>query len=221
LPDFDAHHASVADGKMHHCQNGLAAGVREERSITVNHRVRITLALTLLPLLAVAAFFAWIGLGGSSARLLIPLPEPLRPPELALRDGAGEIHTLSEFSGRVVIVHFWAAWCEPCRREIASLSAFADRFASDGVVLLALHVGESPEALPRFLREQPIAGLVLQDPESVAFNAWGAKGVPTTYIVGRDGLVHSRSNAEVDWLDAHTAREIGILSATKMPGLSY
>jgi thiol-disulfide isomerase/thioredoxin len=177
----------------------------------VNRRLRITLALTLLPLLAVAAFFAWIGLGGSSARLLSPLGQPTRPPDLALHDSAGEIHTLNEFSARVVIVHFWAAWCEPCRQEIAALSAFVHHFASEDVVLLSVHVGESPTALPKLLREQPIEGLLLLDPDSRAFNTWGAKGVPTTYIVGRDGLVHSRSNGEVDWLDAHTTREIETL----------
>ena len=57
-----------------------------ERQLSVSRRLANTLAVTLLPLLAVAAFFAWIGLGGSSARLLIPLPEPIRAPDTFTRN---------------------------------------------------------------------------------------------------------------------------------------
>jgi thiol-disulfide isomerase/thioredoxin len=132
-------------------------------------------------------------------------------PALSLKDNRGSAHTLDEFRGRVVLVHFWATWCEPCREELPSISGIAQRYAPQGLALVAVDVGESRAGIVRFTEQVPIAGLVLEDRNSEVFKQWRAQVLPATYLVGRDGRVRSWQLGEVDWTDAKTIQRVEAL----------
>jgi thiol-disulfide isomerase/thioredoxin len=115
---------------------------------------------------------------------------PLAPPfTLATLDG--QTVALSDYRGKVVIVNFWATWCAPCREEMPLFDALRADIGPDNMEILAISVDEDPQAdVPAFLEE--IGGLsypVLLGVRDVV-DAYNVNvGLPTTYIVNREGRV--------------------------------
>jgi thiol-disulfide isomerase/thioredoxin len=141
-------------------------------------------------------------------------------PALELQDLQGHPRTLNEFRGRVVLVHFWASWCGPCKAELPALNAFGQRYEARGLTVLAVNVGESPRAITRFLANKSVPGLVLQDGRSDTFNAWGARGIPTTFLLDRAGTVRGVGAGALDWTAPRTVRAIEILLEATTPANS-
>ena len=129
-----------------------------------------------------------------------PAGKPI--PELSLKDTQGKEWNLRELKGRPVLINFWATWCEPCRSEMPSLELAAQRFESDGLVVLAVDFRETDAAVNRFLSQYPISLPVLRDRDGAAARAWGVRIFPTTVMVDRLGQVRAIVNGEVDWTSA-------------------
>ena len=89
-------------------------------------------------------------------------------PPLILPDLSGREHKLSAWRGSVVMLSFWATWCDPCRDEIPLMSAMARRHREEGLRLVAVSVGESLAKVSTFLAKWPVAGTVLHDRNSAA-----------------------------------------------------
>src|SRR5262245_17971081 len=125
----------------------------------------------------------------------------ISPLSLATLDG-GRLD-LEELSGRVVLVHFFATWCEPCRDELASLDRMASHFSGQAVQVLAVDVGEPESRIRRFFNSLPVGFPVLLDPDRVAMKAWGVATLPSTFI-----LIDRRSlfkvQGEMDWMNSST-----------------
>jgi thiol-disulfide isomerase/thioredoxin len=139
-------------------------------------------------------------------------------PALSLKDSRGVAHTLNEFRGRVVLVHFWATWCEPCREELPAISAITRRYAAQGLSLVAVDVGESRAGIARFIDEVPIEGLVLEDRDSEVFKRWRAQVLPASYLVDRDGRVRVWHLGELDWRDPKTLHAVETLLGPRKTG---
>jgi thiol-disulfide isomerase/thioredoxin len=134
-------------------------------------------------------------------------------PALSLKDAQGVTHSLSELRGQVVLVHFWASWCEPCRDEIPQLSGAVRRYAQQGLRLVAVNVGESRSGIARFVAQVPIAGLVLEDRDSETPPAWRTHILPASYLIGRDGQMRYWHLGALDWHDRETIRRVEALLA--------
>ncbi len=111
---------------------------------------------------------------------------------------------LAVLKGRVVLVHFFATWCEPCREELPLLARLAERFAGRPVTIIAVDVGEVDARVRRFLTETPVPFDVLMDRDRAVSKAWRISGLPSTVVL--DANLRSRLMAEgdVDW-DAQDA----------------
>lgn len=99
---------------------------------------------------------------------------------------------LSDFSGRVVFLNFWATWCPPCVRELPALQEFARQQGDQGAVVLASNNYETLEEITAYLDENAIAlpdVPVLLDEDSRIYRGFGVFQLPTTYIIGPDGVV--------------------------------
>lgn len=113
-------------------------------------------------------------------------------PGLALPDLDGAKAELTAEVGRIVIVHFFATWCEPCRDELRSLERLAAAFAMRPLRILAVDVGEPGDRVRRFLQREKIAVSypVLIDFDKQAMRAWGVEILPTSYVL--DGALCPR-----------------------------
>ena len=120
-------------------------------------------------------------------------PLPAGTPALALRlaDDDGKLVDLARQRGKVVLVNFWATWCPPCRKEFPSLVRVRKRFARDEFEVLAVNVGEEPDAVFSFAGA---AGFpILFDRDAKAMAAWSVRGLPATFLVDRRGQLAYRA----------------------------
>ncbi len=101
--------------------------------------------------------------------------------------------------GHIVVVNVWASWCGPCREETPMLVSIGEEYAGDGVQVIGLNpASEDAERDARaFAREFHVNyPLVRVTPHEK--DAWGVRGFPETFIVGRDGRISAKINGPID-----------------------
>lgn len=115
-------------------------------------------------------------------------------PDFTLKSLAGDEVNLRQLEGqKVVVVNFWATWCGPCRHEIPDFNAVYSRYRERGVEFLGIAVDESPETVvPEFMQDHPISYPVLLGSPDLTFR-YGVRGLPTTFIIDRNGKVTKRT----------------------------
>lgn len=129
-----------------------------------------------------------------------PWPAGRATPALALPGYDGPGFELAAARGRVLLLNFWAGWCEPCRDEMPSLELLAQRHAADGLQVVAVNHRETDAAIKRFMDFMPLTlTRVVRDADGAAAQAWGVRVFPTTVAVGRDGRAAFSVVGELDW----------------------
>ena len=161
---------------------------------------RSSLAVSLIAGLAWVCALAIPG-GQANEGRFVPWKESKAPP-LALRDLAGAPHALADYRGKVVLVNFWATWCEPCRDEMPSMQRLKQHFALRPFAILAVNYGESDIRAGDFLRRSSLDLTVLLDPGQDASRAWRVRVLPASFLVGVDGRVRYGVIGEIDWMSA-------------------
>ena len=116
-----------------------------------------------------------------------------------------------KFSGKLLVLNFWASWCPPCVQETPSLRRLASEFASKGVVVLAVSVDHDPKAYNAFLQKFHPAFLTARDLK--LHEDYGTFMYPETYIIGPDGKVLQKFAEGVDFSDPKMTQLIASLLA--------
>ena len=147
-----------------------------------------------LPVLAAASGQAW-----ASVPPYLRWPPGRTTPALELPRWEGPVWRLADAQGQVVVLNFWASWCEPCLAELPSLELLASRQRQDGLQVVTVNFRESDSTLLRHLQRQPLSLPILRDREGAAARAWRVRIFPTTVVVGRDGRAKFTVTGEVDW----------------------
>lgn len=132
-------------------------------------------------------------------------------PSFELTDSAGVKFSLQGARGRIVLVHFFATWCEPCREELPALNRLAAR-GKGNVTVLAISVAEVDPRVRRFLETMPLGVPVLLDRDRAVAKAWDVSTLPTTFVL--DAKLRPRLVVETDfaWDDVDPAKLIGMLA---------
>ncbi|MCC6719075.1 MAG: TlpA family protein disulfide reductase [Acetobacteraceae bacterium] len=135
---------------------------------------------------------------------------PAVPAAAVFRDGEGGERSLAEHLGHGLVVNLWATWCAPCVAEMPELQALARAVAGDGILVLPLSSDRGgAEVVRRFYAANGIDALpVLLDPRGEAARAWGARGLPTTLVIDRQGRERGRVEGAIDWASAATVAEL-------------
>jgi thiol-disulfide isomerase/thioredoxin len=137
--------------------------------------------------------------GAAGAAELKPWTGGPTPP-LVLEDLHGRAHSLADdYRGKVVLVNFWATWCEPCLAEMPSIERLRKSLADRPFAVLAVNLGEPLGRIERFLERVPVGFPTLRDRDTAVAKAWKARVVPATFLVGPDGRIRYVHYGELDW----------------------
>jgi thiol-disulfide isomerase/thioredoxin len=133
-------------------------------------------------------------------------------PPLALEDLSGKQHDLAAYRGSVVLVNFWATWCEPCRAEMPSMDRLRSSLKGKPFEVLAVNLAEPLSRIEKYAASLPLGFPLLRDRDGAAGKAWKAKLLPASYLIGRDGRIRYVAYGELDWSsDAVRARVAELL----------
>jgi len=121
-------------------------------------------------------------------------------PALALQDLEGRAHRLEDYRGKVVLVNFWATWCEPCRAEMPAMNRLRASLAGQPFAVLAVNLGEPESRIRRFMEQLPLEFPVLLDRDASTAKAWRARILPASFVVDAGGGIRYIALGEVDWM---------------------
>jgi cytochrome c biogenesis protein CcmG/thiol:disulfide interchange protein DsbE len=107
---------------------------------------------------------------------------------------AGKPVHLSDFRGKVVVLNFWASWCQPCVEEAPSLNRLQKHIAPRNALIVGVAADENQAAYDKFLQDQGIIFATYRDPgtkdqHSPIAEAYGTRMYPETYIIDRNGKI--------------------------------
>ncbi len=127
--------------------------------------------------------------------------DPAPAPATRFLDETGAERSLADYPGRVVLVNFWATWCAPCRREMASLDRLQAELGGPNFQVVPLSLDRAGvAAIAPFFAELGITHLpVLIDEDNRSAEAFGILGLPTTVLIDHRGYEVARLVGEADW----------------------
>jgi peroxiredoxin len=111
----------------------------------------------------------------------------------------GENATLSAYKGKVVILNFWATWCQPCRIEMPSMEILYKRFKNNGLEILAVDGGENDATVRQFVQNSNYTFPVLMDRNGRVNSVYGIQYIPTSFIIDREGKIISMIVGSIRW----------------------
>lgn len=120
-------------------------------------------------------------------------------PPLELEDMKGRVHRLSDYRGKVVLVNFWATWCEPCRDEMPSIERLRGSLKGEPFEVLAVNLAEPRSRIEHFLANLPLSFPILRDKDTGTAKAWRARMLPATYLVDGAGRIRYVRYGDFDW----------------------
>jgi thiol-disulfide isomerase/thioredoxin len=138
-------------------------------------------------------------------------------PEVTFKDLDGKDVPLNQFKGKVVLVNFWATWCEPCQVEIPWLIEMQQRYSSKGFTVLGVDVDDEGNntvsaytAKERFNvngQKLPMNYPVLRGNDAVADKFGGLLGYPTSFLISRDGKIVKKVQGLISYEEITNAIE--------------
>lgn len=110
-----------------------------------------------------------------------------------LQDLAGATHSLAAYRGSVVFLNFWATWCGPCRTEMPAMQELHESLgAGADFVMLAVNLQEDAGQVRRFAAEMGLSFQILLDSSGEIAAAYGARTLPMSYLIDKDGSILAR-----------------------------
>jgi cytochrome c biogenesis protein CcmG/thiol:disulfide interchange protein DsbE len=122
-------------------------------------------------------------------------------PNFSIMASNGKEMTRSNFGGKVLLLNFWATWCQPCVQELPSLDRLAQRFKSRGLVVLGVSIDKDEAAYRQFLTRFRLAFPTARDPEQKINLDYGTVQYPETYIIDSSGKVIDKVVGAANWTD--------------------
>ncbi|HLP30464.1 MAG TPA: TlpA disulfide reductase family protein [Geothrix sp.] len=113
-------------------------------------------------------------------------------PDFSLPGQDGKPVRLSELRGKVVYVDFWASWCGPCRQSFPWMNQLQAAWADKGLVIVAINLDQERPLADRFIEAMKPRFPVAFDPQGTTAEQYKVQGMPSSYIIDRQGNIHAR-----------------------------
>ena len=148
---------------------------------------------SLILLLGLAWIFVSADRSGTSTAGQIPAPQQgFLAPDFELKTPTGESVKLSDLRGQAVLVNLWATWCPPCRAEMQTIETIYNEYKDQGFIVLAVNMTyqDNQFDIMPFVTDQGLTFPILLDETGDMANAYQLKSLPSSYFIGRDGIIH-------------------------------
>jgi cytochrome c biogenesis protein CcmG/thiol:disulfide interchange protein DsbE len=120
----------------------------------------------------------------------------------------GKTLTPTDFGGKLLVLNFWASWCDPCIRETPSLEKMSRLFAGKGVVVLGISTDTNERRYKSFLSRYGISFETSRDPSADIATSYGTLQFPDTYIIDSNGKVVEKIVNWQDWTKPEVLADI-------------
>jgi len=120
-------------------------------------------------------------------------------PNFVAKDKNGTIWSPARLKGKVVLVHFWATWCPPCREEMPKIAELSTTISSEKLQVLAISYRDDPALVKMIVETAGWTLPIIEDAESRISAMYELTGVPETFIIDKNGLMRERFIGPVDW----------------------
>lgn len=125
-----------------------------------------------------------------------------KPPEFNGRTTDSRTVSLTSLQGKVVLLNFWATWCLECRPEMPLFERLHRDFAAQGLSVIGINAREGTAAIRQYSKELGLTFPLLLDSSGEINAAYGVIGLPTTFLIGRDGRAVALAVGPREWTSA-------------------
>ena len=126
--------------------------------------------------------------------------------------------SMTEHRGMVIVLNFWASWCLECRSEMLALEQVHREFSSRGLAIIGVNARENKDVVGRYAKELGMTFPLVLDPNGKINALYGVIGLPTTFVVGRDGRAIAFAIGPRQWESAPARALIEALLAEPVTG---
>ena len=132
---------------------------------------------------------------------LIPEAKRIVAPAFEIENLRGGNSSLADYKGKLVLLNFWATWCIPCTKEMPGMQTLWQNHKEQGLEIVAVSVDEGYRGrIENFSKMFKISFPILLDPESKVSDLYEVSGVPTSFLIDRNGKIIARIVGTEDWL---------------------
>lgn len=153
----------------------------------------------IIPLLLFISSVSDLDLKSAFEKMKIVQEEAKEAPDFRLPDLSGDTLSLSDFSGKIVLLNFWASWCPPCRYEMPTMEQLWKDFKEKGLVILAVDLGEPREKVLEFAKKLNLTFPILLDRTRDIGRKYRVFSIPTTFIISPEGKIIAKAIGYRNW----------------------
>jgi peroxiredoxin len=130
---------------------------------------------------------------------IVNVPHIAPPVDFQLKDLNGNTVRLSDFKGKIVFLNFWASWCPECRYEMPAMQKLYTHFKDRDFAMVAINLNEPAGIVKKYFRVHKLTFMTLLDSINELGGPFGIRGIPTTFIIDRDGGIIGRALGSRRW----------------------
>jgi peroxiredoxin len=144
-------------------------------------------------------------------------PSLMHPPEFSGSTVDSQRVSLSGLSGRVVLLNFWATWCLECRPEMPMFERLHREFSAQGLAVMGINAREGTSTIREYAKELGLTFPLILDSSGKINSTYGVIGLPTTFLIGRDGRPVALAVGPREWSGKPARALIQALLAESTP----
>jgi thiol-disulfide isomerase/thioredoxin len=133
--------------------------------------------------------------GLAALALAVPALAEVKPgeksPDFSAATLSGQQLKLSSLRGKVVLLDFWASWCEPCKKELPILAKMAPRLKAKGIEIVAVNIDEDKQKALDFMKTRSLSLTVVADPSKAIVGRWEPPKMPSSFAIDKNGVVRA------------------------------